>query len=122
MSQNQAIQTLRAARRLVLPDRPDPAKSRRIAEGRLVVSCFIAIAVFITIGVRIITLATATEAASVSPVPLAGTAERGQILDRRGRLMATNLPMTILHADPGEIMDVADTARRLAPLITHHAV
>ena len=34
--------------------------------------------------------------------------------------MATNLPMTILHADPSEIMDVADAARQLAPLITHH--
>ena len=114
MIQNRTTQTLLAARRLVFPDRPDPAKSRRIAEGRLVASCFIALAVFITIGVRIVTLATATEAASVSPVPLAGTAERGQILDRRGRLMATNLPMTVLHADPGEIMDVADAARRLA--------
>ena len=75
---------------------------------------------FITIGVRIVTLATATEAASVSPVPLAGTTERGQILDRRGRLMATNLPMTVLHADPSEIMDVTEAALQLAPLIAHH--
>ncbi len=119
-NQNGATQNLFLARRLVFPDRPDPAKSRRIAEGRLVASCFIALAVFITIGVRIITLATATEATSVSKVPLAGTNERGQILDRRGRLMATNLPITVLHADPSEIMDVADTARRLAPLIMHH--
>ena len=34
--------------------------------------------------------------------------------------MATNLPMTVLHADPNEIMDVADAARLLAPLIKHH--
>ena len=120
ITQNRMKQNLLAARSLVFPDRPDPAKSRRIAEGRLVASCFIALAVFIIIGVRIVTLATATEAASVSPGPLAGTTERGQILDRRGRLMATNLPMTVLHADPSEIMDVTEAALQLAPLIAHH--
>ena len=120
ITQNRMKQSLLAARSLVFPDRPDPAKSRRIAECRLVASCFIALAAFITIGVRIVTLATATEAASVSPVPLAGTTERGQILDRRGRLMATNLPMTVLHADPSEIMDVTEAALQLAPLIAHH--
>ena len=36
---------------------------------------------------------------------LVPAAERGQILDRKGRLLATNLPITVLHADPKEIMD-----------------
>ncbi len=120
MTQKKTTQTLMAARRLIFPDRPDPAKSRHIAECRLLASCFIALTVFITIGVRIFTLATATEASSVSSAPLTDTAERGQILDRRGRLIATNLPITVLHADPKEIMDVADAARLLAPLIKHH--
>ena len=109
-----------AARRLIFPDRPDPTKSRHIAECRLVASCFIALAVFITIGVQILTPATATEATSVNPVPFAGAADRGQISIGAAVLIATNLPMTILHADPNEIMDVADAARLLAPLIKHH--
>jgi cell division protein FtsI (penicillin-binding protein 3) len=108
-----------AARRLVLPARPDPAKSRRIAEARLVVSCGVAVVVFLTIGVRIVSLATATEVASVSPVP-GNIIERGRILDRKGRLLATNLPMTVLHADPSEIMDVGEAARKLAPLIQRY--
>ncbi len=120
MKYKRLAQKLILAPRLILPARPDPAKSRRIAEVRLVVSCFIALAVFITIGVRIITLAVATEAASISPVPLASNTARGQIFDRHGRLLATNLPMTVLHADPSEIMDLDNAVRRLAPLIKHH--
>jgi len=105
---------------LVFPARPDPAKSRRIAEGRLVVSCGFALAVFLTIGVRIVTLATTTEAANVTPMPATSSVERGHIYDRKGQLLATNLPITILHADPTEIMDIAEAARQLAPVIPRH--
>jgi cell division protein FtsI (penicillin-binding protein 3) len=117
LSNNLANRTLKALTRLVFPARPDPAKSRRIAEGRLIVSCGVALVVFMTIGVRIVTLATATETASTAAIPEANTVARGQILDRKGRLLATNLPMAILHADPSEIMDIAAAARQLAPLI-----
>ena len=113
---------LQKLRRLVLPSRPDPAKSRRIAEGRLVVSCGVALAVFMTIGTRVLLLSTTTEASSAPAIPMASNVERGQILDRKGRLLASNLPMTVLHADPTEIMNIADAAEKLAPLIENHDV
>ena len=43
---------LQKIRHLVLPSRPDPGRSRRIAEGRLLICCLVAFGVFITIGVR----------------------------------------------------------------------
>ena len=52
-------QLLVKMRHLVLPARPDPAQSRRIAEIRLVFCGFIAIAIIGTIGTRIVGLAEA---------------------------------------------------------------
>ena len=37
---------------LILPPRPDPARSRRIAEGRLLVSAVIVLGVFSAIAVK----------------------------------------------------------------------
>ena len=48
----------RRLRPLVLPPRPDPARSRRIAEVRLVISALAVLAVFATIAARVVLLAT----------------------------------------------------------------
>ena len=109
-------------KRLVLPPRPDPAQSRHIAEMRLIVSGFVALAVFVAIGSRVILLSTEDTGPSNSYSKNAASIERGQILDRRGRLLATNLPITVMHADPTEIMNVPEAARLLAPHITRHNV
>ena len=50
---------LQKAKALILPPRPDPAQSRRIAESRLLVSGAVAIVLVASIGVRIVTLADA---------------------------------------------------------------
>jgi len=107
-------------RALVLPSRPDPARSRRIAEVRLVVSAVFVFAVFAAIAARVMLLATDEANARTAGIVPPPKAERGQILDRKGRLLATNLPITVLHADPGEIMDPAAAARALAPLLPRH--
>ena len=52
-------QLLAKLRSLVWPARPDPAKSRRIAEVRLVFCGCIAVAIIGTIGTRIVGLAEA---------------------------------------------------------------
>ena len=110
----------RLLRALVLPPRPDPARSRRIAEVRLVLSAGVVLVVFAAIAARVLLLAThEANARTAGMIPLP-PAERGQILDRKGRLLATNLPITVLHADPKEIMDPRDAARRLAPLLARH--
>jgi cell division protein FtsI (penicillin-binding protein 3) len=110
----------RELRHLILPPRPDPARSRRIAEGRLMIGCLVALGIFITIGVRIVGLADASASTHLAKSAAAIATERGRILDRKGRLLAGNLPITVLHADPSEIMDARDAAAKLAPLLNHH--
>ena len=110
----------RHLRPLVLPPRPDPARSRRIAEVRLVISALAVFAVFATIAARVVLLATDEANARTAGIIQLEKAERGRILDRNGRLLATNLPITVLHADPKEIMDPAGAARDLAPLLPRH--
>ena len=110
----------RHLRPLVLPPRPDPARSRRIAEVRLVISAVVVLAVFATIATRVVMLATDEANARTAGIVQLHKAERGRILDRNGRLLATNLPITVLHADPKEIMDPAAAARALAPLLPRH--
>jgi len=86
---------LQKLRRLILPPRPDPARSRRIAEGRLMIGCLVAFGIFITIGVRIVGLADASASTRLAKSAAAITTERGRILDRKGRLLAGNLPITV---------------------------
>jgi len=107
-------------RNLVLPPRPDPARSRRIAEVRLVVSSVVVLAVFVTIASRVVFLASTGDDRDNRANAANVAVDRGQILDRNGRLLATNLPITVLHADPTEIMDSRAAARRLAPLLPRH--
>ena len=107
-------------RALVLPPRPDPARSRRIAEVRLILSAVLVVAVFSVIAGRVLLLATQEANARTAAMIQLPAAERGQILDRKGRLLATNLPITVLHADPKEIMDPREAASLLAPLLPRH--
>ena len=77
---------------LILPPRPDPAQSRRIAEGRLIVSGVVALLLVGAIGARIVSLADANASLPIAQHNKAKTVERGRILDRAGRLVAGNLP------------------------------
>ncbi len=109
-------------RSLILPPRPDPAQSRRIAEGRLLICGLFALAIFASIGARIIVLADTNLSTSIAPSANAVSVERGRILDRNGKLLAGNLPITLLHADPTEIMNVDDAAKQLAALLPNQSV
>jgi cell division protein FtsI (penicillin-binding protein 3) len=108
-------------RTLILPPRPDPAQSRRIAEGRLLICGLFALAIFGSIGARIIVLADTNVSKSIAPSANAVSVERGRILDRNGKLLAGNLPITLLHADPSEIMNVNDAAKQLAALLPNQS-
>ena len=70
------------------------------------IGCLVAFGIFITIGVRIVGLADAGASTRLAHSATAITTARGRILARKGRLLAGNLPITILHADPTEIMEV----------------
>ena len=80
-------QLLAKLRNLVWPVRPDPAKSRRIAEVRLVFCGFIAVAIIGTIGTRIVELAEAHKNLRHTINGQPPSAMRGRILDREGRLL-----------------------------------
>jgi len=100
------------ARAEVLRDR-----SRARAEGRLVVMSLAFFCAFAVIGVRMGHLA-ATEpeepraAASGSEI----VALRSDIVDRNGRLLATNLLTHALYAHPRQMIDPARVARELAAI------
>ncbi len=112
---------LKKIRRLVLPPCPDQAQSLRVAEARLVIGFLVALVVFIGIGVRIFEHADAGASARLASKGVKEGIERGRILDRNGRLLASNLPITTLHAEPSEIMNVDDAAAKLAPLLRQHS-
>ncbi len=105
---------------LFLPSRPDPAQSIRVAEARLVIGFFLALVIFVSIGIRVFELADAGASARLALKGVVEKIERGRILDRKGRLLAGNLPITVLHADPSEVMNVNRAAAKLAPLLKQH--
>ena len=111
---------LQKLKMLVWPPRPDPAKSRRIAEVRLAVASLFAMAVFVAIAGRIFMLAMDEDNRTNRVAANTPDVERGRILDRDGQLLAVNLPITVMHADPSEIMDVTEAARLLAPHIRRY--
>ena len=74
------IPGLQKVRHLILPSRPDPSQSRQIAEGRLLICCLVALGIFVTIGVRIVSLADASANTHLSLKRPDITAERGRIL------------------------------------------
>ena len=105
---------------LILPPRPDPARSRRIAEGRLLVSAVIVLGVFSAIAVRVLMLASEDNPRLTPYLADGSSVARGEVFDRNGRLLATNLPIVVLHADPAQIMDAKAAAQALAPMLPRY--
>ena len=91
------------------------AREARRAEWRLI----LVIAAFL-VGYGVLGAGLALMALSRPGEPARAEAEtvrqpvRGPITDRRGRLLAANLPAWSLYADPGEVRDIPGTARALA--------
>ncbi len=106
---------------LILPTRPDPSQSRSIAEVRLMVCGILAFAIFGAIGFRIVGLAENSSGHFILNSSKAQTNLRGRILDRQGRLLAGNLPITVLHANPIEIMDITKAIEGLITVLSHQS-
>ena len=92
-------------------------RARARAEGRLLVLGVFFACAFATVGVRMGHIATAEPAE-----PLANTrgaqiaAQRGDIVDRRGRILATNLETHALYAQPPFMVDPEAAAEGLAKI------
>ncbi|SEO98934.1 cell division protein FtsI (penicillin-binding protein 3) [Salinihabitans flavidus] len=90
-------------------------RTRERAEGRLLVLAAMFLCAFVVIGGRMGMLA-----ASVPEEPRASSqgaeirAQRADIVDRRGRILATNLETFALYAQPPQMIDPGNAARELA--------
>lgn len=92
-------------------------RSRLMAEGRLLLLGLAFFAAFCVVGARMGLLA-ATE--PVEPASASGgaaiVAQRADIIDREGRILATNLVTHSLYAQPPLMVDPARAAERLADI------
>ena len=92
-------------------------RARARAEGRLLVLGVFFFAAFLTVGVRMGVLATSDP---VEPRASAQgaiiSAARADIVDRKGRLLATNFETHALYAQPPQMVDPAAAAKGLAAI------
>lgn len=90
-------------------------QSRQRAEGRLLVLGLFFVVAFSVIGARMGLLATAEPMEPRVEAPGARIhASRADIVDRHGRLLATNFETHSLYAQPPQMVDPAHSARELA--------
>ncbi|WP_212523590.1 penicillin-binding protein 2 [Actibacterium sp. MT2.3-13A] len=90
-------------------------QARLRAEGRLLVLGVAFFCAFVTVGARMGLLAAAephepSAAASSAPI----VAQRADIVDRQGRILATNMATHSLYAQPQQMIDKERAARELA--------
>ncbi|MCV3272684.1 peptidoglycan D,D-transpeptidase FtsI family protein [Roseobacter sinensis] len=92
-------------------------QARQRAEGRLLVLGMIFVAAFSVVGLRMGVLATAEPMEPRAEAPGAVIlASRADIVDRHGRLLATNFETHSLYAQPPQMVDPAAAARGLAQI------
>lgn len=92
-------------------------KSRNRAEGRLLVMGLAFFMAFTVIGARMGLLAASEPMEPRSAAPGATiVAQRGDITDRNGRVLATNLVTHALYAQPKDMIDPGKVARELAAI------
>lgn len=90
-------------------------RARLRAEGRLLVLAGLFFCAFVTVGVRMGTLSASEPSEPVTRVASAEIASsRADIVDRQGRLLATNLVTHALYAQPPQMVDPERAARELA--------
>ncbi|MFU8825403.1 peptidoglycan D,D-transpeptidase FtsI family protein [Yoonia sp.] len=92
-------------------------KARNRAEGRLLLLGLMFFCAFIVIGARMGTLASSVPEeprAAAEGNPIIG--QRSDIVDRNGRLLATNLDTYSLYAHPHQMVDPVRTATQLAAI------
>lgn len=91
----------------------DKAQGR--AEGRLLVLAAMFVAAFVVVGVRMGVLANSEPMEPRASALGAGiTTQRADIVDREGRILATNLETRALYAQPPHMVDPAHSAAELA--------
>ncbi|MEZ5778230.1 MAG: penicillin-binding protein 2 [Paracoccaceae bacterium] len=91
--------------------------SRARAEGRLLLLGVVFVVAFATVGARMGLLAATVPVEPAGPVAGASiVAQRADIVDRRGRILATNLVTHSLYAQPQQMVDPIRAADKLAEI------
>ncbi len=87
--------------------------------GRLRVVGVVFALAFLSIALRLIDMVAwqAEGPQTASAAPAVTRASRADIVDRHGVVLATNLRVPSVHADPSKLFDKADAARRLAAIL-----
>ncbi len=92
-------------------------RARQRAEGRLLILGIFFLVGFMAVGVRMGTLATSDPAEPRAQAPGARiTAQRADIVDRRGRILATNMDTHALYAQPPQMIEPERAARELVKI------
>lgn len=90
-------------------------RARQRSEGRLLVLAALFFVAFTTVGVRMGTLSASEAAEPRAQAPGAQiAAARADIVDRQGRLLATNLTTHALYAQPPQMVEPVRAAKELA--------
>ncbi len=94
----------------------------RQARARLRVLTVLGLLLFTGLGARLVDLAVlSTEAVTVQRFatnPMANQTRRADIVDRQGRLIATDYPKVSVFADPSEVIDPDQTVEKLATVLS----
>ncbi|UWR65531.1 penicillin-binding protein 2 [Phaeobacter inhibens] len=92
-------------------------QSRQRAEGRLLVLGMFFLCAFTAIGARMATLATSEPVEPIASAPGSAIAmQRADIIDRKGRILATNFETHSLYAQPPQMVDPEGAAQRLVEI------
>ena len=92
-------------------------QSRQRAEGRLLVLGMFFLCAFTAIGARMATLATSEPVEPIASAPGSAIAmQRADIVDRKGRILATNFETHSLYAQPPQMVDPEGAAQRLVEI------
>jgi len=94
----------------------------RQARSRLRFLMVLGLLAFTGLGARLVDLALLSERLVVAPRlatnPMDNQTRRADIVDRQGRLIATDYPKVSVFADPSEVIDPDQTADQLASVLT----
>lgn len=95
------------------------ADAKAVAKNRLFLAGALAASCFILIGGQVVTLSTDVKTRTYYGADNQKAAERGRILDRNGRVLATSLPAFMLYVDPAEIMNPYEATAKLEDILPH---
>ena len=81
------------------------AEAKSVARNRLFLASALAASCFVLISGKVIALSTDVKPKTFYGKDDGNIVERGRILDRNGRVLATSLPAFMLYVDPAEVMN-----------------